>query len=53
MPNFRWEGLNKERERDKGMIEADNMRDAKRLLKAQGIRVKKIKTSDYVFFAHT
>ena len=42
MPNFRWEGLNQNRERDKGMIEADNLRDAKRLLKAQGIRVKKI-----------
>ncbi|MEE3078436.1 MAG: type II secretion system F family protein [Bdellovibrionota bacterium] len=42
MPNFRWEGLNKERERDKGMIEADNMRDAKRLLKGQGIKVRKI-----------
>ncbi len=42
MPNFRWEGLNAAKEREKGMIEADSMADARRMLKARGIRIKKI-----------
>ncbi len=43
MPNFRWEGLNQSKKREKGMIEADNMADARRKLRTQGIRVKEIK----------
>lgn len=42
MGNWKWEGLNKEGKRSTGMVEATSLRDARRALRAQGVRPRKI-----------
>ena len=42
MGNWKWEGLNKEGKRSSGMVEATSLRDARRALRAQGVRPRKI-----------
>ena len=42
MGNWKWEGLNKEGKRSTGMVEASSLRDARRALRAQGVRPRKI-----------
>ncbi|RLA64976.1 MAG: hypothetical protein DRQ88_10025 [Epsilonproteobacteria bacterium] len=42
MGNWKWEGLNKEGKRSTGMVEATGLRDARKILRAQGVRPRKI-----------
>jgi len=42
MGNWKWEGLDKEGKRSTGVVEAASLRDARRALRAQGVRPRKI-----------
>ncbi|MDD0854608.1 type II secretion system F family protein [Halobacteriovorax sp. GB3] len=42
MANWRYEGLSKDGKRLEGAVDAKNEREARRILRAQGIRIKKI-----------
>lgn len=42
MANYSWEGLNKDGKRDSGRVEAASEREARRILRGQGVRPKKI-----------
>lgn len=42
MGNWRWEGLNKDGKRDQGMVQASNEREARKTLRTQGVKVRKL-----------
>lgn len=42
MAQYGWEGLNKDGKRDAGKVEASSEREARRILRGQGVRPKKI-----------
>jgi type IV pilus assembly protein PilC len=42
MPKWKWEGLDKEGKKSRGAIEALSQREARKLLRAQGLRPKRI-----------
>ncbi|TDJ08278.1 MAG: type II secretion system F family protein [Deltaproteobacteria bacterium] len=50
MGNWKWEGLNKEGKRSSGMVEATSLRDARRALRAQGIRPRKLNSPSILEF---
>lgn len=42
MANYGWEGLNKDGQRESGIVDAADEREVRRTLRAKGVRVKKI-----------
>ena len=50
MGNWTWEGLDKKGKRAIGKVEASSQREARKLLRAQGIRAKRIKAPSILEF---
>lgn len=50
MAFYTWEGLNKDGKRDSGRVEASSEREARRLLRTQGVRPKKINPPSFLEF---
>ncbi len=50
MAQYGWEGLNKDGKRDSGKVEASSEREARRLLRTQGVRPKKISPPSFLEF---
>lgn len=50
MANYSWEGLNKDGKRDSGKVEASSEREARRILRTQGVRPKKIIPPSFLEF---
>lgn len=50
MANYTWEGLNKDGKRDSGKVEASSEREARRILRTQGVKPKKISPPSFLEF---
>ena len=48
MGNWTWEGLNKEGKRDAGTVAASSEKDARRLIRAKGVRLRKLNPPSFL-----